>query len=78
VEALKSGTTLDDTNDNNVVRTGMTDATGAFNLAFVPPGAYVVRATPPGASGYKPALLAGEVTITAGNAVSDKVIVVNK
>lgn len=78
VEVLKSGTTLDDTNDNNVVRTGMTDGTGAFTLAFLPPGTYVVRATPPEASGYKPALLTGGVTITAGNAVTDKVIVVVK
>lgn len=78
VEVLKSGTTLDDTNDSNVVRTGMTDGTGSFNLAFVPPGTYVVRATPPGASGFKPALLTGGVTVTAATAVTDKVIVVNK
>lgn len=78
VEVLKSGTTLGDTNENNVVRTGMTDVNGAFTLAFVPPGSYVVRATPPDASGYKPALLTGEVTITAGNALTDKVIVVLK
>jgi hypothetical protein len=78
VEILKSGTTLTDTNDNNVVRTGMTDASGNFSLAFVPPGTYVVRATPPDASGYKPALLSGGVTITAGTTISDKIIVVNK
>ena len=78
VEVLKSGTTLDDTNDNNVVRTGVTDGSGSFNIAFVPPGSYVVRATPPNASGYKPALLTGGVTITAGNAVTDKIIIVSK
>lgn len=78
VEVLKNGTTLDDTNDNKVVRTGMTDLSGSFSLAFVPPGSYVVRATPPEASGYKPALLSGGVTVTAGATTSDKIIIVNK
>lgn len=77
VEVLKNGTTLTDTNDNNVVRTGMTDASGNFRLAFLRPGTYVVRATPPDASGYKPALLTGGLTITAGT-VTDKIIVVTK
>jgi hypothetical protein len=78
VEVLKAGTALDDTNNNNVVRTGVTDGTGAYTLAFVPPGTYVVRATPPAASGYKPALLTGGVTVAAGDALTDKVIVVVK
>jgi len=78
VEVLKNGTTLTDTNANNVVRTGMTDASGNFTLAFVPPGTYVVRATPPAVSGYKPALLTGGVVIIAGTAVTGKIIVVTK
>ena len=78
VEILKSGTTLTDTNENNVVRTGMTDGSGSFSLAFVPPGTYVVRATPPDASGYKPALLIGGVTVTVGATISDRIIIVNK
>jgi len=78
VEVLKDGTTLTDTNDNNVVRTGVTDASGNFTLAFLPPGTYVVRATPPDASGYKPALLTGGLAVTAGTATTGKIIVVTK
>jgi hypothetical protein len=78
VEVLKNGTTLTDTNDNNVVRTGMTDAGGNFSLPFVPPGTYVLRATPPTASGFKPALIAGTVTITAATTTSGQIIVVTK
>lgn len=78
VEVLKNGTTLTDTNSNNIVSTGVTDASGNFTLAFLPPGTYVVRATPPAASVYKPALLAGGVTITAGSAVTGQIIVLPK
>lgn len=78
VEVLKAGTTLTDTNSNNVVRTGVTDANGNFTLAFVPPGTYVVRATPTVASGYKPALLTGGATVTAGTTLSGQVIIVTK
>jgi hypothetical protein len=78
IEVLKAGTPLNDTNSNNVVRTGMTDVNGNFTLAFVPPGTYVVRATPTVVSGYKPALLAGGATVTAGNTLSGQVIIVTK
>ena len=78
VEVLKAGTALTDTVSSNVVRTGSTDGSGNFTLAFVPPGTYVVRATPTVASGYKPALLAGGATITAGNTLSNQVIIVTK
>ncbi len=78
VEVLKNGTTLGDTNPNNIVRTGMTDANGNFTLAFVPPGTYVVRATPTVASGYKPALLPGTATVTAGSTLGSQVIIVTK
>jgi len=78
VEVLKAGTTLGDTNDNNVVRTGVTDANGNFTLAFIAPGTYVVRATPTVASGYKPALLTGGATVTAGTTLGGQVIIVTK
>ncbi|MGI8784654.1 MAG: DUF4382 domain-containing protein [Acidobacteriota bacterium] len=78
VELLKSGTPITDTNHENIVRTGHTDASGNFTLTGIPGGTYVLRATPHGLTGYKPALLVGGVTITAGAAVTGKVIVVNK
>lgn len=74
IEVLKNGTTLTDNNANNIVRSGTTDGLGSFTLNFLPPGTYVVRATPP--APYKPALLTGGLTITAGTATIDKVIVV--
>jgi hypothetical protein len=78
VEVLKSGTALTDTVSANIVRSGVTNASGNFTIAFIPPGTYVVRATPPVASGYKPALLAGGATLTAGTTLSNKVIIVTK
>ena len=78
VEVLKAGTPLTDTNENNVVATTASDASDNYMLAFLEPGTYVVRATPPAASGYKPALLAGGATIAEGAALTGKVIVVNK
>ena len=78
VEILKAGTTLTDTNSNNVVRSGVTDASGNYSFAFVAPGTYVVRATPTVASGYKPALLTGGATITAGSTLANQVIIVTK
>ena len=75
VEVLKAGTTLTDTNESNIVRTGVTDGSGNFTLAFVPAGTYVLRATPPAGSVYKPALLAGGVTVTAGTTQTGKVII---
>ena len=77
IEVLKNGTPLNDTNSANIVRSGATDASGNFTIAFIAPGTYVLRATPPAASGYKPAILTG-VTITAGAVNSGNVIVVTK
>jgi hypothetical protein len=56
----------------------MTDTNGNFVIGFVPAGTYVLRATPTVASGYKPALLVGGVTVVAGTPVTNKVIVVTK
>ena len=78
IELLKNGSTAADTDGDDVIRSGMTDASGNFMLSFLRPGTYAVRATPVAASGYKPALLTGGVTITEGTAVTGKVIVVTK
>jgi len=78
VEVLKAGTALTDVSSDSVVRTGSTDATGNFHIAFLAPGTYELRATPPTVSGYLPALLAGGLTITSNTETTDKVIVVTK
>jgi len=78
IEVLKNGSSTSDDDGDDIVRSGMTDASGNFMLSFLRPGTYVVRATPTTASGYKPALLTGGVTITKGTAVTGKVIVVTK
>jgi hypothetical protein len=77
VEVLKDGSSLSDDDADEIVRSGVTDASGNFTIAFIKPGTYVLRATPPAASVYKPAILTG-VTITAGTTTSGKVIVVLK
>jgi hypothetical protein len=66
VEVLKAGTLIDNTDDTNIIATAKTDANGAFKFAFLLPGTYVVRATPPAGSVYKPALLTGGLTVTTG------------
>lgn len=77
VDVLKDGTALTDTVAANVVASTASDASGNYRFSFLLPGAYEVRATPPAASGFKPALLPDGVTITSGTTVADKVIVVN-
>lgn len=76
VDVLKDGTALTDTVSANVVASTSSDASGSFRFSFLLPGAYEVRATPPVASGFQPALLADGVTITSGATIADKVIVV--
>ncbi|HEY3114301.1 MAG TPA: DUF4382 domain-containing protein [Gemmatimonadaceae bacterium] len=76
VEVLKAGSPLDDTNTADIVATTSTDANGNFRIAFLLPGTYVLRATPPAASGFKPALLPGGLTITTGTETSNQIIVV--
>ncbi|MGI8620158.1 MAG: DUF4382 domain-containing protein [Gemmatimonadaceae bacterium] len=77
VDVLKNGTALTDTVAANVVASTATDAAGAYRFSFLLPGTYVVRATPPVATTFKPALLTGGLTITSGATLADKVIVVN-
>ncbi|HEX6627440.1 MAG TPA: DUF4382 domain-containing protein [Gemmatimonadaceae bacterium] len=76
VEVLTAGSLVTDTDPAHVVRTTSSDASGNFRIAFLLPGTYVLRATPPAASGFKPALLTGGLTITTGTETANQVIVV--
>ena len=76
VEVLTAGSLLADSDPTHVVRSTITDANGNFRIAFLLPGTYVLRATPPTASGFKPALLAGGLTITTGTETQNQIIVV--
>ena len=66
VEVLTAGTALDDTDDAKIVATGKTDANGVFMFAFLLPGTYELRATPPAGSVYQPGLLTGGFTVATG------------
>jgi hypothetical protein len=76
VEVLTAGSLLTDADPTHVIRTTSTDANGDYRIAFLLPGTYVVRATPPTTSGFKPALLANGLTITTGTETQNQVIVV--
>jgi hypothetical protein len=76
VEVLTAGSLVTDTDPTHIIASSVTDASGDFRIAFLLPGTYVVRATPPIASGFKPALLAGGLTITAGTETQNQIIVV--
>jgi hypothetical protein len=76
VEVLTAGSLITDADPTHVVRSTSTDANGNYRIAFLLPGTYVVRATPPAASGFKPALLTGGLTITTGTEVTNQIIVV--
>ncbi len=77
VEVLTNNSLLNDADPAHIVAsTTTTDPAGNFSFAFLLPGTYVVRATPPTASGLKPALLPGGVTITTGSVTQNQTIVV--
>lgn len=76
VELLTDGSLVTETDDGKIVATAVTDANGAFMLAFVRPGTYELRATPPTGSVYKPALLTDGVTVGTSQDVTGKIIVV--
>ena len=76
VEVLTAGSLLTDADPTHVVRTASTDANGDFRIPFLLPGTYVLRATPPTTSGFKPALLPGGFTITTGTETQNQIIVV--
>ena len=74
LEVLPAGSPLDYSGD--ILRSATTDADGKFTIAFLRAGTYALRATPPTASGFKPALLSGGLAITAAHATIDQIIVV--
>jgi hypothetical protein len=76
VEVLTDGSLLTDADPTHIVRTTSTDANGNFRVAFLLPGTYVLRATPPTTSGFKPALLAGGLTVATGTETANQIIVV--
>jgi hypothetical protein len=78
VEVLTAGSLLDDNDPTHIVRSASTDATGDFRIPFLLPGTYVLRATPPAESGFKPALLSDVLTIVTGTETPNQIIVVNQ
>lgn len=76
VEVLTAGSLIDDADPTHIVRSTSTDANGDYRIAFLLPGTYVLRATPPTTSGFKPALLTGGLTITTGTETQNQIIVV--
>ncbi|MDP9278150.1 MAG: DUF4382 domain-containing protein [Gemmatimonadota bacterium] len=76
VEVLTAGSLIGDTDPTHIVSSTKTDASGNFTFAFLLPGTYVLRATPTAASGFKPALLTGGLTITSQTETKDLIIVV--
>jgi len=76
VEVLTAGSLIGDTDPTHIVSSTKTNASGNFTFAFLLPGTYVLRATPTAASGFKPALLTGGLTITTQTETKDLVIVV--
>lgn len=78
VEVLVPTATVSDTASADVVASTKADSTGAYHVAFIRPGSYQVRATPPAGSGYDAALLAGGVTVTQSADASTKPIVLAK
>ncbi len=76
VEVLTAGSLLTDNDPTHIVRSTATDASGNFRVAFLLPGSYVLRATPPVASGFKAALLTGGLSIAAGTETQNQIIVV--
>jgi uncharacterized protein DUF4382/carboxypeptidase family protein len=76
VEVLTAGSLIGDTDPTHIVSSTKTDASGNFRFAFLLPGTYVLRATPTAASGFKPALLTGGLTITTQTETKDLIVVV--
>jgi len=67
VEVLKSGTAIADTVSANVVATTSTDDLGAFKAAFLMPGSYALRVTPPSTSTTLHPALVPAVTVASAH-----------
>jgi hypothetical protein len=76
VEVLTAGSLITDSDPTHIVASTTTNTDGNFSFKFLLPGTYVLRATPPAASGFKPALLPGGLTITTGQETANQIIVV--
>lgn len=78
VEVLTKGSLITDADPAHIVSTTATDANGDFRISFLLPGSYVLRVTPPAASGLKPALHPGVFNVVSGAETLVPVIVVNR
>jgi hypothetical protein len=78
VELLTDGSTIDDTESADIVRSTVTDASGNYTFDFLVPGSYEIRVTPPTGSAYQPAMLTGGVTLTNGQTLTVDPVVVTK
>jgi hypothetical protein len=76
VEVLTAGSLVTDGDPTHVVASTSTDANGDYRFAFLLPGTYVLRATPPATSGFKPALLTNGLTISTATDLTNQIIVV--
>ena len=76
VEVLTAGSLVTDADPTHLVASTSTDANGDFRFAFLLPGTYVVRATPPTTSGFKPALLTNGLTVASATDMTGQIIVV--
>ena len=76
VEVLTAGSLINDADPTHIVSSTSADTNGDFRFNFLLPGTYVLRATPPTASGFKPALLTGGLTIVTGETTANQIIVV--
>lgn len=75
VEVLKNGTALTDTVSANVIATTKSDALGAYSFAFLLPGTYAVRGTPPAtATTLHAAILQGIVVATGATTANTDII----
>jgi len=77
VEVLTAGSLINDADPAHIVSTAATDANGDFRIAFLLPGSYALRVTPPAASGLKPAMHPGTFQVLSGAETLVPVIVVN-
>jgi hypothetical protein len=70
IDILKDGTDIEDDDDANVLATTSTDADGNYTAAFLLPGTYSVRATPPEGASFGKAMVTG-ITVSSGATTPD-------